>query len=360
MLIYIDRTIGEHGIQFGLTMEEKCLFAELALSRLHGNCMLFGELSTVDWLQKNLGGIEASVYADIRGKHSYLPSAVSLVETLLVISYSKPPCVPDFMEGKYHSLAVSEATDYTLNGKCVLLAENLTDCKFYSLLAERYIFDKNIRGISLAIQAQPGGGGTISSVFEHSVLFNKTPILCFVDSDFKYGSTKRFPGPPAIGNTAKQLIAVKKHLDVTSSGVYELYCLPAHEIENLIPINVLEAIAKDCVPTMKSGIEQLKLLLRKGLSESILLYDFKNGQTLGDGSPRAAYWDEIGSECGINHFHPLCSKILEKAVEHLSEGPHPGSQTITLIPIDDYLLPLWGEIGHKVFSWSCAQQPKRS
>lgn len=358
MIIYIDRTIAVHGNNMGLNEQERVLFAELAIAHQRGNCLLCGAIESIEWLINSIEGISKSIYSNIRNRFPQLKSIVEMVETVLVLSYEKEPVIPDFISGKDRTIYLKDAVEYKLGQQCSLVAENLNDCYFYKLMGKRYICDCGAKGISMSFRDELGGGNTIDAVFEKCVKADKVLALCVVDSDLKYGATKQYPQNPPIGDTAKRLR--KKYNSLKNSepyDTYELYCLPIHEIENLIPTSVIDEIVKTCAPDANAGLEYLKKILDAQLYDAILCYDFKNGCSNMRDDPAKTYWDIISSKVDDDTMPALCSKILGKALDVIGNEPNFSAGKVQL---DAYLVPLWKEIGLKVFTWGCANQPIRA
>ena len=361
MLIYIDETIGSHCKATGLTNDEKQLFSDLASSHRQGDCLLSGDLSSIECLMNSLGDMQSSVYNHIRNNHSAIRSIVEIVEVVIVLSYNQQPKLPPFFKGKYRTVEVKDALNYRLHLQCSLVAENLEDCSFYELVSKRFMFYNKLKGLNISFRHELGGGDTINTVFKKCVEEDKVLTLCLVDGDIKYGSTKQYPESPARGVTVKKLETtynrIKKY---PVNSLCELYCLPVHEIENLIPFSVLESIAKTAVPSMADGVKYLRKLMDNQLTDAILYYDFKNGGNKVKDDPSVTYWIEIAEKIGDDTFPILCSKILEKAVAVLQGNTSDMANDITHTCIDSYLLPLWDEIGLTVFSWGCASPPIRT
>lgn len=363
MIIYIDKSVGDHGRKEGLSEDEKLLFTELVIGHQRGNCLLCGDLTSIEWLMRSLGGVQGSLYRKVHSKHAETRAILDSVETLLVISFDEQPNIPAFIKDKARLFTVPQAINYHLNEKSILLGENLNDCKFYELLAERYLYSypKKIKGTSLSFHHEPGGGVLTNTVFEKCVEVDKRLTLCLVDSDIKHGPTAKYPNEPSRGDTVHRLIdsetALRKRVN---AQIFELYCLPVHEVENLIPISVLNDIANSTVRDMIPGVSYLEKLFNAGLDQAILFYDFKNGGNKVKTDQSITYWIEIAEMINDDSFPYLSSKVLEKAITHLSTMLPSGNKRVVSVSIENYLTPLWREIGLKVFSWGCANRPERS
>lgn len=358
MIIYIDRTIAVHGNNMGLNEKERVLFAELAISHQRGNCLLCGDIESIEWLINSIEGISKSIYSNIRNRFPQLKSIVEMVETVLVLSYEKEPVIPDFISGKDRTIYLKDAVEYKLGQQCSLVAENLSDCFFYRLMGKRYIHDCGAKGVSMSFRDEHGGGNTIDTVFEKCVQIDKVLTLCVVDSDLKYGSTEKYPQAPTIGATAEKLVT--KHNSLKESepyDTYELYCLPIHEIENLIPTSAIEEIVRTGVSGVNAGLKYLKKLQNLELHDAILYYDFKNGCSNMRDDAAKTYWKSISKIVNDDTMPALHNKILKKALDVIGNEPNFSAEKVQL---DAYLVPLWKEIGLKVFTWGCANQPIRA
>lgn len=361
MVIYLDKSIGEHFESCGFDENESRLFVELAVAHQRGNCLLSGDLNSLEILTNNLGGFPSDIYCKIQEHFPEMRSIINEVEFLFVISYLDIPTLPDFIVEKSKILKVTDAINFKINDKCTFLCENLNDNKFYRLMAEKYFCSREIRGIELAFHDEMGGGNTINTVFKKCVLEDQAFTFCIVDNDIKYGKTKLFPNEPAVGDTSNLLSKTFNKLqNINKLPTYELFCLPIHEIENLIPIHVIAQISESKVPEMKIGVNFLKKLLDSGLGQVILFYDFKNGiKKLKDG-PHKTYWTEIANKMGDNTFPQINSKLLNFTFDYFDDLLKKDQKFIISIKLEEHLIDLWNEIGLKVFSWGCANKPIRA
>ena len=366
MIIYIDRTIGVHGAEHGLTDDERVLFEQLAIANKYGKCLLCGDLSSIEWLMKGLEDWHANFYRKVYSEYSQAKSIILEVETLLVLSYSDAPVLPDFVQEKYRLLTVGEAVNYGLSQPCSMVAENLSDCAFYKLIADKYRYSKGIKGIQLAFRDELGGGDTLNTVFEKCISTDRVLTLGLMDSDIKYGACKDYPQYPEPGETAKKL--KRKHTELSQKynpATFDYCCLEVHELENLIPFCVLEELAQTTVQDMMPGVEYLKKILASEKKDAVLLYDFKEGGKNVRNTDKKydhlrAYWLEVADTIGDDSFPGLCKKVLEKAIEIMSVNQGNGELYVTSIQIESYLQPIWHKVGKKVLSWGCANKPDRA
>ena len=110
-------------------------------------------------------------------------------------------------------------------------------------------------------------------------------------------------------------------------------------------------------PKKENIILEFEVEVDAQLYDAILCYDFKNGCSNMRDDPAKTYWDIISSKVDDDTMPALCSKILGKALDVIGNEPNFSAEKVQL---DAYLVPLWKEIGLKVFTWGCANQPIRA
>lgn len=229
-----------------------------------------------------------------------------------------------------------------------------------------HLNQKAIRGISLSIIDEIGGGDSTNRSLEKCVRNNHNLTFCLTDSDRKYGRTKKFGAEPSRGNTVRYLEqSAKNLLDDGLGNLFELYCLDVHEAENLIPFSVLDDVAKNMLKEMAPGVAYLRKLQAANLIDAILFYDFKNGNNItklredcqkptSKKKPELAYWEEITQQIGDESAPCLNEHVLKKSIEYMKES---GCIESDSFEVDDHLETIWNTIGKKIFSWGCANKP---
>ena len=367
MIIYIDKSIAKHG---NLTDSEEVMFTELACAHRRGDCYLCGAQDSIDRLKNELRIFQKGIGT----RYAEIPALINAVETLIVISYDDEPTLPQIISEKQNRpgavriISVNEAINYRLNNQCILLGESLLDCDFYRLLATRYMYlnRKTIRGVWPALVDEIGGGDSMSKSLEKCVRNNHNLVFCLTDSDIKYDRSRKFGAAPSIGNTARYLDTSKEDLDSEGLGnLFELYRLEVHEVENLIPFAVLEAVANSKTKEMLPGIAYLRKLKAANLTHAILFYDFKKGNNIdalrqacknpeSKKKPRLAYWEEIAQQIGDESAPCLGEYVLSTSLEHMKKS---GYIYLDASELDEHLVDIWNTIGKKVFSWGCANKP---
>jgi hypothetical protein len=105
-----------------------------------------------------------------------------------------------------------------------LLAENLSDARFYCELADKFRWHCKYRSLCFSAVPVGGGGSTTSVELRERIETHPRFTLCIVDSD------REFPEAP-LGNTAASCLAVLP----TDTWHGKLKILWVRELENLLP-----------------------------------------------------------------------------------------------------------------------------
>lgn len=355
MIIYIDNSIAEHLENNALCEKQRDFFIQLALSHQYGRCILCGDIFSIEALSSCLPNVGGEIYKKIANHFIETRQIIDKVDCVLVLSFLNKSTLPDFLDGKSKIVKLDDAADFSLQGKCCLLSESTYDCDFYILLGQRYCHQQKMRGVDIALHQELGGGGATGTVLKKCICDDKTPTLCIADSDLRHGRSRKFPGKPSKGNTAKKLLKISKTLE-TQAVPFCVMCLPVHEVENLIPITTLDALLTS-MPLLVNGIATLKRLRELDGGEPILYYDFKLGlpSDIKD-APSSAYWSELKTRSGLTTLPSLSSgQLMGNVINHLREN-----NCFLTVELDEYLVPIWNNIGKKVFTWGCVNQPLRA
>jgi hypothetical protein len=112
-----------------------------------------------------------------------------------------------------------------------LICEDLYDCEISYEAARDFLDLSNLSRINLTLDHTPGGGGNTHRVFKVKAIDSQRVSVCVVDSD------RGDPSPNApLGNTANLC------LQVTGTGIYELQISEGRELENHIPIRLIDKV----------------------------------------------------------------------------------------------------------------------
>lgn len=196
-----------------------------------------------------------------QGVHSLYDSLEFFV--VLVSNHAQVCSMQQFAK-KYVVMDVSEISDIKQIHNNYLVCENVKDCDFYVLFAKRLLADKLGNTYRLNVLNSNGGGGTIVDVLKSNQEYS---CLVICDSDKKYPECRN-------GQT---LEGVLDYFKTQYGHRLWMYALHVHEIENLVPLNLLEFVVKRDKQHKKS-LNSLKSIKDSVLKNDFLKYfDFKKG-----------------------------------------------------------------------------------
>lgn len=264
-------------------------------------------------------------------------------------------------------LSVKEGNNADFTDKSILLVESNDDIAFYSLIGKYYLQNKGIQNMRISFQSEIGGGDTTGIRLASIIDERQRTCLCIADSDMRYCGAKN-------GGTLEKILTVTKDREQI---YYEVYALKMHEIENLIPIELLELVCKE-IPDACEGIRFLKKLLIIDCSNNspVYYFDYKKGIKreyffLKEGSDKdkvkkfrrleeyRKYWQSILEQCGITFNEDVgdfivpgvCERILTHTIQYLNDKWE--ENKICDIVSNSYIYESWMEIGAKIVAWGC-------
>lgn len=377
MVFYIDHSIHDVLETRRLSEEEAIFFANLANMYRKGVCYLCGDIKSLDTLSRQLGNPSGNIYHLVEKCYAESGAVMGVVQTVIVLTFQESPSsdnLPDILQvqNKAFFIPVSVAQSWSLNKKCCLLAENLSDCVFYERIAAYYCFKYGISGVQICFHHENGGGNTTCDVLKKCVQDEKELTLCIIDSDRKHDVSEKYPNTPARGDTFRRTNRISKELlKDTNLPPHALYPLDVHEVENLIPQQILKQIQKQ-LPSMDRGLNLLERLKEIDCGNPVLCYDFKEGFPCMKGEPQRSYWKKIifllgGTEADMPpttkpkddivdqselFFPPLSNKSLLIRANSLLNNA-----ALLTLHLDTYLLLYWEKIGQLMLTWGCAGLP---
>ena len=254
-----------------------------------------------------------------------------------------------------------------------ILGEDLNDARFYIYIGNFYIKNNSILNkFALKHSCCHGGGSQTANIYNNTLAENKF-CYCIVDSDKKHPHSSR-------GETCKAFFGnINAFKEFFFEKFGQVRILDAHEIESIIPFNVLAEIietgnsSKDQILT----IRRLKRMIEKN-SNIRLFLDHKNGlkrnqakeldRRYGNINKNSGYYstelnklieqnnkcfehkDKVDHECDDNcfSFAPMGSKLLSNTLKFFENNNNYKKEYI-----DKITLPYWEIIGKDIFSWCC-------
>lgn len=159
---------------------------------------------------------------------------------------------------------------------------------------------------------------------------------------------------------------------------YHLFPLHVHEIENLIPSQLLQKLYRESLPDMRPGLERVIQLQNVKGGKPLLYYDNKKGFPYIKNAPQRAYWEEVLLELGGEpssmppqdqpergtycpetlFFPPLNNKLLDHILKTIKSAE--GDTILKSLQIDDYLKSIWDDVGTQMLTWGYVNEPIRA
>lgn len=256
-----------------------------------------------------------------------------------------------------------------LTGKTLIVTENIEDIGLYKIIGQYYIRRKRLGNVRIDFEERNGGGSTIATVVKEIISESMRMFICILDSDKKYADQQ------SPGDTMKKVIETVE--DKMTNYNYDILPLEIHEVENLIPISVLEmVVTKKCLN--EEALKFMKRLIKNDSSSCspVFFFDLKKGipanKIVKDKNADAQekkrfaknqlyriYWEKYICEYGIlidqcecsGAIIPgVCDNILKYSIEYCRDYL---MQTFEETQIDLYMEKIWMEIGERIYCWGC-------
>lgn len=273
------------------------------------------------------------------------------------------------MEGERECvlLSVKEGNEADFSDKSILLVESNDDIDFYAFIGKFYLQNKGIQNMRISFQSEIGGGDTTGIRLAKIIDEGQRTCLCIADSDRRYLEAQ-------CGETLKKILEAASKREPVN---YEVYALNMHEIENLIPVELLENICEE-IPDAFEGIQFLKFLLSedRSMTSSVYFFDYKKGickehfylkkDCKKDEEKKFRklegyrnYWRPILERYGIvlNEavddiiVHGICERILKHTIQYLKSRWE--EDRVYEAVNNSYIREAWLEIGSKIVTWGC-------
>lgn len=255
-------------------------------------------------------------------------------------------------------------------GKAVLIGEDLTDTDVLLVAARHYQVECRMTKARINLHHIGGGGNRTAAQFERFVRERSTGVLCITDSDRKYEGSLMKETARLCEQVSNNYVWWAKHI-----------ALPTHELENLLPLELIRAAALDGGRTILS--ERLKAL--ESLPASIRIFgDLKCGLKLreilgmNEGDPMKKFWIGVysdlkrnggfvcGCEGGRGAGEAECEcELVPKLGEDLAKivckylEKQPALDRVFSRSRKETLFEMWLEMGREVFEWGVSARPSR-
>lgn len=223
--------------------------------------------------------------------------------------------------------------DSTSTQQPILLAENDHDGEIYSWGARTYLQIRSLHSLKVNIEILSGGGSTTYDCFtrlDSGLRF----FTCYIDSD------KRHPKWP-LGSTATRF----KYIPPGYKERRYLEILDCHEVENIIPWKVLDALYKEKLESS---------LVHKSENISFRAYpDHKDGLTVGvalanDKAHHDNYWEKFKDADPDTELCPgFGEALLKQSVEYVNALSPKSSKA----HVDETIDSKWLKVSKSIASW---------
>lgn len=246
-----------------------------------------------------------------------------------------------------------------------LVCENVRDCDFYVFGTKHLLSGVLGNSYQLNVEEGNGGGGTIKDVLK---AYETYSCLAICDSDKKYPQC-------SIGKTLSEVMTYFSGLHGCRMW---MYALQEHEVENLVPIKLLEKVRYGKV--RKNRMKTIGSIASASLGGDFLKhFDFKKGfreKLLVEINEKDAQFVHVCKQIlsHIGRSQHIIDNVISNGKDSAKElvsgfGDVILSDTLdyiqnyyinsSLLILDAYQLPDWYAIANKVWSLECAMVPRR-
>lgn len=346
--------------------ESQCAaFEAIALSVFHGKNSLFAKKRTLDWMMgQGLSKPAKSVCLKIKNRLSEYSSLRDIIESKIIIIDSYNDVEIDEYGFWKLPLNVLENNPVTT---CALLAENLSDADIYLIAAEHYKKYKKINGLVTSLTPIGGGGNQIYPAFMRFVERKEGFCLSITDTDRDYPLAESNDTSKNCKILAEERRWIAAHMDV-----------PARELENILPINLVEdAIFEDRgAVDLHRRFEKIKEKVA-GNPVALLYCDLKMGtkfswsSNLHGNEEKERFWktfldsknppltgcgNNCGDQCECLMIDSLGERVADKFLDFCRKNSiqKQYERMKTSSNADQ-----WLEIGRAVFNWGVATPRSR-
>lgn len=171
---------------------------------------------------------QRGVAKKIRARYPELAQLKNILPTYAtVVAIGEHP----FKEGGFWRLPLNWIAKNGLS-ETHLVCEDLYDCDICQEAARDYLNAASLPQLMLRFDQTPGGGGNTHRVLLNKAVEGQRICICLVDSDRSNPSS-------GLGQTAENCSMIK------GEGLYEVCMTPGREIENHIPVKIIDKIRSD-------------------------------------------------------------------------------------------------------------------
>lgn len=339
------------------------ILTDFIYSWRRGLCLISASRRTLSEL-KNIRGLEqfSLIERYAQGIHSLYTSLDFFV--VLVANNAKVSVMQQFAN-KYVVMDISMFNNPKQISLNYLVCENVRDCDFYVSGTKHMLSSLWGHSYQLNIDEGNGGGGTITDVLK---TYKNYACLAICDSDKKYPLCKKGETITAVSSYFKSLHGCRMWM----------YALQVHEVENLVPVKLLEKVRQGKVH--KNRVKTINKILSSCSGNAFLThFDFKKGfreKLLVEINEKDAQFESVCKQTLLNIGK--CQHEINNSISNGKDSSKelvPGfgdtifSDTLDYIQnnnvnpncwiFDAYQQTDWRAIANKVWSLGCAMAPRR-
>lgn len=341
--------------------EYKNFFNSLAYEINRGNNFYFFSKKALEELYNNdkLERFPKEIYRKMFNKCYEDNAIVNSVNRRIVVK-EKTQENKIIFEGNKFIVPIDCFVNLEYSKKINIIAENNLDCEFFKKIAKVYMNRKKISSVKLQLDNQPGGGNTISDVYANKIIGGEFSVT-LVDTDRKYFNCPEGNTSKTIERRKNQLISENNYIEIV-----EIVKLDVHEIENLIPIDMISKFYDKNPDEEKRNdtINFLKKFAKNQFNEEnpLSYFDMKEGikkESCQSKPIYKEYWKEVLEQNSYiydeeNLIKGFGDKILRKIEQYIGEEIE--KENFYKDNINVYLRKQWNDIGKIIYSYGCARE----
>lgn len=239
-----------------------------------------------------------------------------------------------------------------------LLTEHISDFRLFKIITELYM-KKNNFSLNYSFKNEQGGGSAIKALFDDLKNVNRL-CLCLLDNDKKHPSG-------ANGTT----IGAFHTSDFLLQNTIKAFDIDVHEIESLIPMDIIEEVISENNKSSIPTFDILKNIISTNPTTKYY-FDHKEGFSVNrvyELETHGTYWVPLLSPFVKNtcfHDEHCTCKVKCMAISGFGNGLYNQSiEKIEKLPLRKIELILneleikWDQIGKELFSWGCSSAKER-
>lgn len=355
MLIYLTNSLITDNPETA-TQIKKCI-RNLCIAYEESKHLLLGDYAVIEWCSNHLMDDTCQIVLN-KLKNEYATSAIpsNITEYIEVGSWE----TKEKTENNgiiVHKVPFSFFTDSMCCQKADVIVEDENDFDFYIHVLKWY---SSVTRYSTNFKIVHGGGSLMGRTITTS-LENERIALAFVDTDV------RFPGD-IIKDNSTCYNCRQAQREVEDKSVFHLHILDLHEIENLLPMDIVTSLDWN-----QEDLRHFRYIIDADVDGSILRYfDIKKGITKNNElinnpayrtfaevcfthnpelSNGLTFAEKIANTAEKENIYPRLGRPLKKVIDYFNNNDITNS-TFSLLPFQEIE---WRKIGQNLLNFGIAR-----